>query len=76
MKQFIEAKPTKIEEKKDEKTGAITYRVVLEMVETITVNSQVKPELNKLQLLEVSHYDFTDDKGKRVKGFKILNSVK
>lgn len=76
MKQFIEAKPTKVEEKKDPETGTITYRVVLEIVETLTVNSQIKPELNKVQLLEVSHYDFNDEKGKRVKGFKILNTVK
>lgn len=76
MKQFIEAKPTKIEEKKDEKTGVVSYRVVLELTETRTVNSAVKLELNKSQIFEVSHYDFTDDKGKQVKGFKIINIVK
>lgn len=76
MKQFIEAKPTKIEEKKDPETGVVSYRVVLELTETRTVNSAVKLELNKSQILEVSHYDFTDDKGKQIKGFKIINIVK
>lgn len=76
MKQFIEAKPTKIEEKKDPETGVISYRVVLELTEIRTVNSAVKLELNKPQILEVSHYDFTDEKGRQVKGFKIINSVK
>ncbi len=76
MKQFIEAKATKVEEKKDPETGAITYRVELEVVDKLTVNSLVKPELNKSQLFEVSHYDFTDEKGKRIKGFKILGTAK
>ena len=76
MKQFIEAKATKVEEKKDPETGVITYRVGLEIVENLTVNSLVKPELNKSQLFEVSHYDFTDEKGKRIKGFKILGTAK
>lgn len=76
MKQFIEAKATKVEEKRDEKTGAITYRVVLEVVDTLTVNSLVKPEIGKTQHFEVSHYDFTDESGKRIKGFKILGTLK
>jgi hypothetical protein len=76
MKQFIEAKATKVEEKKDPETGTITYRVELEVVDKLTVNSLVKPELNKSQLFEVSHYDFTDEKGKRIKGFKILGTAK
>jgi hypothetical protein len=76
MKQFVEGKPTKIEEVKDEKTGVISYKITLEFVETLTVNSAVKPELNKLQMLEVRHYDFKDKEGKQVKGFKILNTVK
>ncbi len=76
MKQFIEAKAIKVEEKKDPETGAITYRVELEVVDKLTVNSLVKPELNKSQLFEVNHYDFTDEKGKRIKGFKILGTAK
>lgn len=45
MKQYVQAKATKVEEKKDPETGAISYRVILETVETITVNSLIKPEI-------------------------------
>lgn len=76
MKQYVQAKATKVEEKKDPETGAISYRVVLETVQTITVNSTIKPEIGKDQIFEVSHYDFNDKDGKRVKGFKILGSLK
>lgn len=76
MKQYVQAKATKVDEKKDPETGAITYRVALEVVETLTVNSQIKPEIGKDQIFEVSHYNFTDDKGRVVKGFKILGALK
>ncbi len=76
MKEYVEAKAVKVEERKDEKTGTISYRVVLEVVDSLTVNSTIKPELNKTQLFEVSHYDFTDDKGKNIKGFKIIGTAK
>lgn len=77
MKEYIQATAVKAEEKKDEKTGAIIYRVVLEVVDTITVNSFVKPELNKNQLFEIRRHDFTDkETGKQVKGFKILGTAK
>ena len=76
MKQYVQAEATKVEEKKDPETGAISYRVVLETVQTITVNSTIKPEIGKDQIFEVSHYDFNDKDGKRVKGFKILGSLK
>lgn len=76
MREFIQATPTKIEEKKNPETGAITYRVVLEIVDTLTVNSAVKLELNKSQLLEISKYDFDSKDGKKIKGFKILGPAK
>lgn len=77
MKQYVQATPVKMEEKRDEKTGAITYRVELEVVDKLTVNSLIKPELNKAQYFEVSHYDFVEkETGKRVKGFKILGTLK
>lgn len=76
MKQYVQAKATKVEEKKDPETGAVSYRVVLETVETLTVNSLIKPEIGKDQIFEVSHYDFSDKDGKRIKGFKILGSLK
>lgn len=76
MKQYVQAKATKVEEKKDPETGAVSYRVVLETVATLTVNSLIKPEIGKDQIFEVSHYDFSDKDGKRIKGFKILGSLK
>ena len=76
MKEYISAKPVKVEEKKNAETGAISYRVVLEIVETLTVNSVIKPELGKEQVFEVSRYDFTDEKGKQIKGFKIIGGLK
>lgn len=75
MREFIQATPTKIEEKKNPETGVVSYRVVLEIVETLTVNSGVKLELNKSQLLEISRYNFEKD-GKTIKGFKILGPAK
>lgn len=76
MKQYVQAKATKVEEKKDPETGAISYRVVLETIQTISVNSQIKPEIGKDTIFEVSHYDFSDKEGKRIKGFKIVGAMK
>lgn len=77
MKKYVEAKALKVDERKDEKTGTISYRVVLEVVDSLTVNSTIKPELNKNQLFEVSHYEFTDkETGRLIKGFKIIGTAK